>query len=270
MQERLAREGSGFVWLALSDPEPDDLDEVGASFDLPVLAVEDDAGGSPACQAGGLRGGCVPGRQVDALRPGHGADRGRGDRHVPRVLHYADRDQLVESAPLVGARERLDGHPEVAELGPMAAAWALLDAVIGDNELVIDRMGDLLDRTEQAVFRGDRDQSEPIYLQHRNTERLDRAVHPMLAIFDTLEHGEPVESPEGLQPHLRDVGNHARRLSEEVVRLGNALDGLLDANVGAGHLSPERDHPASVQLGRDRRRAHDHHRDLRHELPPHA
>ena len=92
-------------------------------------------------------------------------------------------------------------------------------------------MGDLLDQTEQAVFQGDRDQSEPIYLQHRNTERLDRAVHPMLAIFDTLERGEPVESPEGLQPHLRDVGNHARRLSEEVVQLGNALDGLLNANV---------------------------------------
>jgi magnesium transporter len=40
-----------------------------------------------------------------------------------------------------------------------------------------------------------------------------------------------VKSPEGLRPHLRDVGSHARRLSEEVVQLSSALDGLLDANV---------------------------------------
>ena len=33
------------------------------------------------------------------------------------------------------------------------------------------------------------------------------------------------------RPHLRDVGDHARRLSEEVVQLGDALDGLLNANV---------------------------------------
>ncbi len=53
------------------------------------------------------------------------------------------------------------------------------------------------------MFQGAQDQSEPIYLEHRDTERLDRAVHPMLAIFDTLERGEPVKLPEGLRPHLR-------------------------------------------------------------------
>jgi hypothetical protein len=36
---RLAREGSGFVWLATSDPGPDELDQLGASFHLPALAV---------------------------------------------------------------------------------------------------------------------------------------------------------------------------------------------------------------------------------------
>jgi magnesium transporter len=144
---------------------------------------------------------------------------------------YAIAISRSSAGPLAGARERLDDHPEVAKLGPMAAAWALLDAVIDDNERVVDGLGDLLDQTEQAVFQRDRDQSEPIYLQHRNTERLERAVHPMLAIVDTLERGEPVRSPEGLRPHLRDVGNHARRLSEEVMQLSNALDGLLNANV---------------------------------------
>ena len=154
-----------------------------------------------------------------------------GELDIFLGARYAIAISRSNAAPLAGARGRLDEHPEVAKLGPMAAAWALLDAVIDDNERVADRIGDHLEQIEQAVFQGDRDQSEPIYLEHRDTERLDRAVHPMLAIFDTLERSGPVKLPEGLRPHLRDVGNHARRLSEEVMQLSNALDGLLNANV---------------------------------------
>jgi magnesium transporter len=53
----------------------------------------------------------------------------------------------------------------------------------------------------------------------------------VLAIFDTLEGGKPVESPEDVRPLLADVGNHARRLSEEVVSLLGGLDALLNANL---------------------------------------
>ena len=81
------------------------------------------------------------------------------------------------------------------------------------------------------MFQRDQDQSEPIYLQLQDTERLARAVHPMLAIFDRLERGELMESPEDLSPLLRDVGDHARRLSEEIMQLSEALDGLLNANL---------------------------------------
>ena len=227
---RLAREGSGFVWLALSEPGPDELDDVGTSFHLPELAVED---ARAAHQRPKLED---YGESVFLVAKTTRYDEAETQIEIGELdmflgPRYAIAIRRSSAVPLAGARERLDGNPEVTKLGPMAAAWALLDAVIDDSERVVDRLGDLLAVTEQAVFQGDRDQSEPIYLQHRNTERLDRAVHPMLAIFDTLERGQPVESPEGLRPHLRDVGNHARRLSEEVMQLSNALDGLLNANV---------------------------------------
>jgi len=81
------------------------------------------------------------------------------------------------------------------------------------------------------VFQDDQDQSEPIYLQLRDAGRLARAMHPMLTIFDRLERGELVDEPRGLSPLLGDVSDHARRLSEEVMMLGEALDGLLNANL---------------------------------------
>ena len=38
---RRSREGPGFVWLAVNDPTPEDLEELRLLFDLPPLAVED-------------------------------------------------------------------------------------------------------------------------------------------------------------------------------------------------------------------------------------
>ena len=38
---RRAGEAVGFVWVALSDPAADDLDELSTAFDLPHLAVQD-------------------------------------------------------------------------------------------------------------------------------------------------------------------------------------------------------------------------------------
>ena len=42
----------------------------------------------------------------------------------------------------------------MAKHGPMAAAWAVLDAVIDDSERVVDGLGDELERIQVAVFQG--------------------------------------------------------------------------------------------------------------------
>ncbi|MGZ8822312.1 MAG: CorA family divalent cation transporter, partial [Aeromicrobium sp.] len=130
-----------------------------------------------------------------------------------------------------GLRIRLDEHGQVAALGPMASLWAVLDAVIDEGERVVDLLGDRGEQLEQSVFEGDLDQSEAIYLHRRRVDRSIRSVHPVLPILDTLERGEPVASPSTLRPFLRDVGDHARRLTEELAQLSSRLDGLLDANL---------------------------------------
>ena len=227
---RLSREGSGFVWLALTEPDSEELNELGASFDLPALAVEDALEGHqrPKLEEYGE---CVF-VVVKTLRYDQATTQfDIGELDVFIGSRYAIVVGRAATDVLAGARQRLDAHPGVATLGPMAGLWALLDTVIDDGERVADLLVDQGERIEQAVFEGDGDQSKPIYLHYRRVERLERAVHPALAIFDTLERGEPVESPQGVRPFLRDVGDHARRLSEEVMLLSGRLDGLLDANL---------------------------------------
>jgi magnesium transporter len=130
-----------------------------------------------------------------------------------------------------GTRNRLDEHPHVAALGPMASLWAVLDAVIDDGERGVDILSDQGEWIEQTVFEGNLDQSEAIYLHRRRVDRVMRSVHPVLPMLDTLERGEPVDTPEALRPFMRDVGDHARRLTEELAQLSSRLDGLLNANL---------------------------------------
>jgi magnesium transporter len=226
---RLAGEAAGFVWVALSDPAAGDLDELSTAFDLPHLAVQDTSEGyqRPKLEHHGESTILT----VKTVRHETGTQLEIGAVDIFVGAHYAI--AIGQSSPdaLEGASERLRTRPEVATHGPMAAAWAVLDAVIDDTERVVDGLGDQLERTQVAVFQGDQDQSEPIYLQLREAARLARAMHPMLMIFDRLERGELVEAPQALSPLLGDVSDHARRLSEEVMTLGEALDGLLNANL---------------------------------------
>jgi magnesium transporter len=227
---RLSRDGVGFVWLALSEPGLGELNELGASFDLPALATEDALEGHqrPKLEEYGE---CVF-VVVKTVRYDTATMHSDiGELEVFLGPRYAIVVSRAAADVLAGARQRLDERPAVATLGPMAALWALLDTVIDDGERVADLLVDAAERIEQAVFEGEGDQSEPIYLHRRRVEHLVRVVHPALAIFDSLERGGPVQSPEGVRPFLRDVGDHARRLSEEATMLAGRLDGLLDANL---------------------------------------
>ena len=79
--------------------------------------------------------------------------------------------------------------------------------------------------------RSSSDESESIYHQKRRVEQLTRAVHPALAVLDSLARGESQRSPETFRAFLGDVRDRARGVSDETVMLSSALDGLLDDNV---------------------------------------
>jgi magnesium transporter len=228
---RRSRDGVGFVWLAVSDPAPEDLEELRVSFGLPALAVED-------AQEGGHQRPKLEqhGEHVFLLVKTARYDEGRqavdfGEIDVFVGAHHAIVIGWRSAAALGGARRRLDERPGVAALGPMAAAWAALDDVIDAYEPVLDQLTDDLEEAEQAVFQRGPDQGERIYLLRREAARLLRALNPLLGAFEVLERGDVPELVDDLRPLFRSIGDHVRHLYEEVVVLDKALEGLLDANL---------------------------------------
>ena len=224
----LAGTTDGFVWVAVVDPDVDELDDLRAVFGLPPLQDAPQGYERPRLERQGDRTVLT----VKTVRhDGDGTQLEIGAVDVIVGARYAIAIGRSSRDALEAASERLRTRRDVAALGPCAAAWAVLDAAIDGSERFVDRLGDELERIQVSVFQGDQDQSEPIYLQLQDAARLARAIHPMLTVFDRLERGELTDAPPALSPMLADVSDHARRLSEEVMMLGEALDGLLNANL---------------------------------------
>jgi magnesium transporter len=228
---RRAREERGFVWVTLSDPTPEEMEELRVSFNLPALAVEDAQGRHerPKLDRHGEHAFLLM-RTVRYDEARRAVDFGEIDLFLG--AHHAILIGRRSALTLGSARARLDGRPDLAELGPIVAAWAVLDEVIDGYEPVLDRLSDDVEETEQAVFQRGLDQGERIYVQYRQAGRMARALHPLQEIVEAAsEAGIAPKLPDNLRPLVRDVGDHVRRLYDEVVLLGEALDRLLNANL---------------------------------------
>ena len=104
---RLAREGSGFVWLASSDPGPDELDELRAAFTCRRLRWRTHAGHQRPKLADHGEGAFLT---LKTVRRGK-AHIEIGELDIFLEARHAVAISRSNAAPLAGARERLDEHP---------------------------------------------------------------------------------------------------------------------------------------------------------------
>src|SRR5215211_7240930 len=123
---QLAGQGDGFVWLALRDPDREELESVARAFDLAMAVVESGAGPKrPRLQG-------YKGHRVLTLRPArYDEAAARIDLGEIRViLGQAYVISVFRGGPADpgGARERLeDLHPALLATGPGSVVWAILD-----------------------------------------------------------------------------------------------------------------------------------------------
>jgi magnesium transporter len=229
---RRSREEPGFVWVSLADPTAEEMEQMRTAFDLPALAVEDAQEGHQRPKLEQYGDDCF--LVVKTVR--YDADQRAvefGELDIFLGKGYAVVTGWRAPAALAAARKRLDAHPDTARTGPFAVAWAVLDEVVDAYEPAFDRLEDDLEDVEQALFGGESEQGQRIYLMRREVVRLGRALHPLLGPMDALEQGSPPAVPEQLRPLFRDIGDHVHRLYEEDVQLGQVLDALLNANLAA-------------------------------------
>jgi magnesium transporter len=204
-----------FVWVALKDPEPPELDAMQRQFGLHELAVEDAR---------------------------HGHQRPKIEEYgdslfvVLRTLEVAD-EELVpgELDVFVGAnyvlsvrsgarqgfanvRARCEREPDHLRHGSGFVLYALMDAVVDRYFPVLEQLEARLEACEDAIFAGatGRKSVEELYSLKRELTNLQHAVRPLLEATGKL-HGARVPGVcSGMQDHFRDVHDHLTRINQSI------------------------------------------------------
>ncbi len=93
-----------------------------------------------------------------------------------------------------------------------------------------------IEEVEQEVFEAKTESIERIYFLKREVIEFHRAVAPLLGPLDAIERGAFPQIAEHLRPFFRDVGDHARRVDEQVLAARELLTSILEANLAMINL----------------------------------
>jgi magnesium transporter len=209
------RQPDCFVWVAIKDPEPSELDRMQAQFGLHELAVEDARHGHqrPKIEEYGdslfvvLRTIEVAG---DEIVPGE-VDVFVGPNYVLSVRSGARQG-------FADVRARCEREPSLLRHGSGFVLYALMDAVVDRYFPVLERLEARLEACEDAIFAGStgRKPVEELYSLKRELTALQHVARPLLEATGKL-HGARVPGVcAGMQDHFRDVHDHLTRINQSI------------------------------------------------------
>jgi len=228
------REQRGLAWIGLYEPTEEEFSSVAQEFGLHPLAVEDavEAHQRPKLER-------YDGTLFVVLRPARYVD--ETETVEFREVHvFVGEDFVVtvrhgEASELGEVRKRLEGDPRLLRLGTEAILYTVMDQVVDDYGPVVEGLENDIDEIETEVFSGNAGISRRIYELSREVIQFQRATEPLVGILDDLIIGG-AENPE-LQRYLRDVHDHALRVTEQVASFREMLQNILSVNLTLVGLS---------------------------------
>ena len=227
---RCGNGAGGFAWVGLKEPSKDELEQVGKAFGLHDLALED---AMNAHQRPKLED--YDGSLFIVLRTARYDDAKEevefGEIHLFVGSDYVIAVRHGEASELGPARKRLEEHEGLLDAGPAAVVWAIVDKVVDDYAPVVAGIDNDLEEVEDEIFRQSSDSTQRIYFLKREVIEFHRAVSPLLAPLESLQHGAQPGVGDELRRYFRDVHDHARRIDEQVSSQRELLTSILEANL---------------------------------------
>lgn len=223
-----------FVWVALSDPSPEELDELKDEFGLHELAVEDAHHGHqrPKIEEYGSSLFVVM-HLVEPIAGGeaHGLNVGEVDVFVGRnyVLSVRSRSK----AGFLGVRARCEREPELLRNGSGFVLYALMDAVVDRYFPVIDALEVELEEVERQIFnqRQARSSIQQLYELKQRVMVLKHAVAPLLEAASKLHGGRVPQICVGSQEYFRDVVDHLGRINGSIETMRDTISTAIHVNL---------------------------------------
>lgn len=219
-----------FVWVALKDPEPEELATLQAEFGLHELAIEDAQKGHqrPKIDEYGSSLFIV----MHLIEP-EGNDLKTGELSIfvgPQYIVSVRRDAQTG---FVDVRRRCEQEPELLQHGPAYVLYALMDNVVDRYFPVIDNLTAEIEEIEERIFAGEttRAQIEALYSLKRKLMTIDHATQPLIEVTGKLHGGRVPPICSGLQDYFRDVYDHLQRLDQSIDNLRDMVATAISVNL---------------------------------------
>lgn len=219
-----------FVWVALKDPQPEELASLQEEFDLHELAIEDAQKGHqrPKIDEYGSSLFVV----LHLIEPA-GEDLQTGEVAIfvgPQYVISVRRDARLGFAEV---RRRCEQEPELLQHGPAYVLYALIDTVVDRYFPVLDSLTAEIEGIEERIFSGQttRVQIEELYSLKRKLMTLDHATVPLLEVAGKLHGGRVPPICSGLHDYFRDVYDHLLRLKQSIDSLRDMVTTAISVNL---------------------------------------
>jgi magnesium transporter len=219
-----------FVWVAVKDPEPQELALLQNEFALHELAVEDAQHGHqrPKIEEYGSSLFVVL-HTIEAA----GSDLGTGELSVFVGPQYVVSVRRGTQQGFAEVRRRCELEPELLQHGPAYVLYALMDTVVDRYFPILDALTIEIEAVEERIFASQttRAQIEALYLLKRKLMTLDHASLPLLEVAGKLHGGRVPPICAGLQEYFRDVYDHLLRMKQGVDNLRDMVATAISVNL---------------------------------------
>jgi magnesium transporter len=204
-----------FVWVALLEPTPEELDTMQAEFELHPLAVEDARHGHQRPKIEEY------GESLFAvlhLVEVEGTDLSVGEVAVFVGTNYVLSVRSHSERGFVDVRARCEREPALLQHGSGFVLYAIMDAVVDRYFPVLDALEVELDAIERRIFasRDNRAINEALYSLKQKLMTLKHAIGPLLEATGKLYGGRVPQQCIRLQDYFRDVYDHLIRLNQSI------------------------------------------------------
>jgi len=219
-----------FVWVALADPEPAELEAMQQEFGLHELAVEDAQHGHQRPK--------IEEYEHELFIVLHLIELNDGEINVGEVAIFAGTKYVlsVRSRALRGfsdVRARCEQEPELLRHGTGYVLYALMDAVVDRYFPVLDSIESAIEDIEERIFadQPDREQIKTLYSAKRKLMILKHATEPLLEASAKLFGGRVPQLCVALQDYFRDVYDHLLRLNQVIDSLRDMIATGISATI---------------------------------------
>jgi magnesium transporter len=220
-----------FVWVALKDPTPAELEEMREEFSLHELAVDDARTGHQrpkieeygdslfaVLQAIEPRGGELQVGEVDIFV---------GNNYILSVRKNSEKG-------FADVRARSEHEPHLLKFGAAYVFYALIDKGVDRYFPVLDELETELETIEEQIFVKNQARSniEALYELKSKLMTLKHAVDPLMEAVGKLYGGRVPQICAGMGEYFRDVYDHLQRLHATIEGIREMLATAIQVNLG--------------------------------------